>query len=86
MKRVMGIMLAAALAAGVFIATVIESRPPAAEAAAPAVVYVTREHGKKFHAQDCPGLKRARGADITSLSREDAEASGYLACADCFGR
>ncbi|HEX5733600.1 MAG TPA: hypothetical protein VF131_12265 [Blastocatellia bacterium] len=86
MKRVMGILLAAALAAGVFIATVVESTPPAADRAAPAVVYVTREHGKKFHAQECAGLKRARGADITSLSREDAESAGYLACGDCFRR
>ena len=86
MKRVMGILLTAALAASIFIATVVESPPPAAEAAAPAVVYVTREHGKKFHAQECAGLKRARGADITSLSREDAEATGYVACGDCFGR
>ncbi len=91
MKRVMGILLTAASAAAIFIATVVESKPPeavsaAAVSAAPAVVYVTREHGKKFHAQECAGLKRARGADITSLSREDAEASGYLACAACFGR
>ncbi|HJQ70358.1 MAG TPA: hypothetical protein VKA70_15380 [Blastocatellia bacterium] len=84
MKRVMGILLTAALAAAVFIATVVESTPPAAGLAAPAVVYVTREHGKKFHAQDCAGLKGARGADVTSLSREEAEAEGYLACADCF--
>ena len=86
MKRVMGILLAAALAAGVFVATVVESTPPAPEPAAPAVVYVTREHAKKFHAQECAGLKRARGADITRLSREDAEAAGYLACGDCFRR
>lgn len=86
MKRVMGILLTAASAAAIFIATVVESKPPEAVSAAPAVVYVTREHGKKFHAQECAGLKRARGADITSLSREDAEASGYMACAACFGR
>ena len=86
MKRVMGITLGAALGAAVFIATVVESTPPAAEPPAPAVVYLTREHGKKFHAQECAGLKRARAADITSLSRNEAEAEGYLACADCFGR
>ena len=86
MKRAIGILLAAALAAGVFIATVVEPTPPATDSAAPAVVYVTGEHGKKFHAQECAGLKRARGADITSLSREDAEAAGYLACGDCFRR
>jgi hypothetical protein len=86
MKRAMGILLAAALAAGVFIATVVEPRPPATDSAAPAVVYVTREHGKKFHAQECAGLKRVRGADITSYSRQDAETAGYLACGDCFRR
>jgi hypothetical protein len=82
----MGILLTAALGAGVFIATVVESTAPAPGFAAPALVYVTREHGKKFHAQECAGLKRARAADITSLSRQDAEAAGYIACADCFGR
>lgn len=86
MKRVMGILLTAVSAAAIFIATVVESTPPAEVSAAPAAVYVTHEHGKKFHAQECAGLKRARGADLTSLSREDAEASGYLACVSCFGR
>jgi hypothetical protein len=86
MKRIMGILLAAALAAAVFIATAVETAPTAPEPAAPALVYIIREHGKKFHAQECQGLKRARGADVSSLSREDAEAAGYLACGDCFGR
>jgi hypothetical protein len=86
MKQLMGRLLGVALAASLVIASVIESTPSVETFSAPALVYVTREHGKKYHAQECRGLAHARAADITSLSREDAEASGYVACHNCFAR
>ena len=86
MKRVGLILLGLMLAAGVVIATLFE--PPTSaggETAAPAWVYVGPQ-GKKYHAQECSGLKHTRAADIARLSRADADARGLAACHDCFRR
>jgi hypothetical protein len=89
MKHVMGLMLGFALIFGVAIAAFVEpSGSPLTEAAAaPALVYV-KQNGKKYHNQDCRDLQSARASEITSMSRDAAEISGYIACRNpkCFPR
>lgn len=89
MKHVLGLMLGLALTFGVVIAAFVEPSglPLAHFSAAPALVYV-KQNGKKYHNQDCRDLQSVRASEITSMNRDDAEISGYIACRNpkCFPR